>query len=701
MTSASDAVAALRRAAGRLGAVLESIIASPWIWGGSLLIGLTLSYMEIRAPEVERTIAPEMLANVEQRAFIVRVPDALPYVIRGNTSGTRVRELTLFEDGFPLGPRDTPHQEIRAKGGGTYSHWGDVLYFSTTDGSDFRSNGHIYSYRAPMRLHPILRRAGYAALALALLGIAAFSLRRGSAAAARETTWDKARRYVGILAIASGSVGLGYLSLVLMITGPRQGVIDAATISAQRGQAYVSRIEPAVKWPLKAAAAPGLLDPGTDLTLAEDGTPLGPMDTDPRVLARSGGGRYALFADKVVFSTTDGSDPHTNGRAYSWQMPLEVEPAAWNLALFMLLVGFLLAGRKAPPQLATWLLDVSSNRSARNATLQALVVCFVCAVAVGLVVHRWNWGPSALLGFKGWLPISDAKGYFNCSVVLAGTPGLEKSPVGLDWCARRVLYLTALGASLGVSGWRPQAVLIFQALAIGGALAAFALTVARAYGRLAAFLAFAGLLIFAYEVALGNFMTEAIGLPLGLLGMSLLIVFAFQQQRLGVLYAGLAFVSVGMFARMGAVLVLPMLGLWACWLLFRSRRAQWLGASLGAIAALCTGALLQVLVVAGLDLDAANTGGNYSTVLYGLSTGSRDWSEAYRDLAPVFQSATSETAAFAQVYASALANIRANPGVFVSSLAAGFMTFLSGPFLIGALIKINPLLMALCACGVL
>src|SRR6185295_9177259 len=131
MTSARDAGPALRGAAHRLGAVLLSIISSPWIWGGSLLISLTLSYMEIHAPEVERTISPEVGVAQQQRAFVVQVPDDLPYVIRGNTSGTRVRELALFEDGFPLGPRDTPHHEIREKGGGTYSHWGDALYFST------------------------------------------------------------------------------------------------------------------------------------------------------------------------------------------------------------------------------------------------------------------------------------------------------------------------------------------------------------------------------------------------------------------------------------------------------------------------------------------------------------------------------------------------------------------------------------------
>ncbi|RME53608.1 MAG: hypothetical protein D6795_05165, partial [Deltaproteobacteria bacterium] len=38
--------------------------------------------------------------------------------------------LFLYEDGVPLGPRMALHEEIRRKGRGRYSHWGDTLIFS-------------------------------------------------------------------------------------------------------------------------------------------------------------------------------------------------------------------------------------------------------------------------------------------------------------------------------------------------------------------------------------------------------------------------------------------------------------------------------------------------------------------------------------------------------------------------------------------
>lgn len=57
-----------------------------------------------------------------------------------NTSGIR-----LLENGKELGPGRAIHADIRAKGTGRYSHWTRyVLYFSASDNSDPRTNGHKY-----------------------------------------------------------------------------------------------------------------------------------------------------------------------------------------------------------------------------------------------------------------------------------------------------------------------------------------------------------------------------------------------------------------------------------------------------------------------------------------------------------------------------------------------------------------------------
>ena len=60
--------------------------------------------------------------------------------MENSTSST----LVLFEDDQPLGPPHAGHETIRQVGRGNYSHWENGLYFSTSDGSDPRTNGRRY-----------------------------------------------------------------------------------------------------------------------------------------------------------------------------------------------------------------------------------------------------------------------------------------------------------------------------------------------------------------------------------------------------------------------------------------------------------------------------------------------------------------------------------------------------------------------------
>ncbi len=53
--------------------------------------------------------------------------------------------LRLFEDGRALVPPHAGHATIRTGGRGAYSFWMDVLYFSTSDGSDPNTNGRSYT----------------------------------------------------------------------------------------------------------------------------------------------------------------------------------------------------------------------------------------------------------------------------------------------------------------------------------------------------------------------------------------------------------------------------------------------------------------------------------------------------------------------------------------------------------------------------
>ncbi len=135
---------------------------------------------------------------------------------------------------------------------------------------------------------------------------------------------------------------------------------------------------------------------------------------------------------------------------------------------------------------------------------------------------------------------------------------------------------------------------------------------------------------------------------------------------------------------------LPLLLLWV-WLITRLMvRRKRIALMVFALAALAAGPLLQYAIVAAAGGNPANSGGNFAASLYGLSTGSRDWSQAYRDFAETLSS-KSETIAFQAIQRAALDNIVQQPTVFAGSLIAAGKHFAQSLFTFGPFAKYNTL----------
>lgn len=80
--------------------------------------------------------------------WIATIPPLAP----GDTEAApHLSRLQLMEDGKPLGPAHARHDDIRTRGGGLFSHWGDDLYFSSSDNSDPRTSGRKYTVTGPRR----------------------------------------------------------------------------------------------------------------------------------------------------------------------------------------------------------------------------------------------------------------------------------------------------------------------------------------------------------------------------------------------------------------------------------------------------------------------------------------------------------------------------------------------------------------------
>lgn len=83
--------------------------------------------------------------------FIAEVP---PDLLSDQESAS---SLALFEDGRRLDPAHAPHDLIRTLGGGSFSHWGSNLYFSTSDNSNPQTNGRSYTVREERRRSRIVQ----------------------------------------------------------------------------------------------------------------------------------------------------------------------------------------------------------------------------------------------------------------------------------------------------------------------------------------------------------------------------------------------------------------------------------------------------------------------------------------------------------------------------------------------------------------
>jgi len=96
---------------------------------------------------------------------------------------------------------------------------------------------------------------------------------------------------------------------ILRRFGKRPFSGTATTITHNAGSCYLTPIPPRIPSDESGLSA---------LTLFEDGRPLGPAHAVHDDIRQLGGGRYSHWGAWLYFSASDGSDPRTNGRIYSF-----------------------------------------------------------------------------------------------------------------------------------------------------------------------------------------------------------------------------------------------------------------------------------------------------------------------------------------------------------------------------------------------
>ncbi len=163
-------------------------------------------------------------------------------------------KLQLYEDSKLLGPSHAVHTEIEQIGAGRYSHWKRYLYFSSSDGSDPNLNGRVYSFE---------------------------------------------------------------LSVGDMISN---GIQD---LSCHNGRVKLNapfRHREGLSWGIAVPEDGDILatEALSKMRLYENGAAIGPGHALHTDIEQNGAGRYSHWKKYLFFSTSDGSDPNTNGRLYTY-----------------------------------------------------------------------------------------------------------------------------------------------------------------------------------------------------------------------------------------------------------------------------------------------------------------------------------------------------------------------------------------------
>lgn len=167
-----------------------------------------------------------------------------------------VSNVKIFENGVEIGPAHSVHADIRNYGKGRFSHWGSTLRFSASDNTNPGTNGRVYTYTT------------------------------GSIAPSTtpSTTTTTTTGVALNLSLATSDGGNAY------VIG-----VDASLIGDSNNQPTISTMK-----------------------VFEDGKEIGPAHAKHADIRRLGNGRFSHWGSTLRFSSSDNSNPKTNGRKYTY-----------------------------------------------------------------------------------------------------------------------------------------------------------------------------------------------------------------------------------------------------------------------------------------------------------------------------------------------------------------------------------------------
>ena len=328
------------------------------------------------------------------------------------------------------------------------------------------------------------------------------------------------------------------------------------------------------------------------------------------------------------------------------------------------------------------------TRPGRMTTLASLSLTLV---AFGLpLAGVWGTGRSDGGIIGGILPYSDAGAYF------ADASRLLHGALFSEFSGRRPLFPAVLAGILALTKFNLQFTLA-ALVAINAAACLIASREVRdTHGALAGLVVLTLLFCF-YRPHTGHLLTENLGLALGALAFAVLWRGAGQDSLRSVCF-GILLMSLAMMARVGTLLVLPALVLWAA-TCFRATRLS-IAVLVAGLLAVVLGFALNAVLLRTVTAPDTVPFGNYVYALYGLATGGKGWTQIFTDHPEVFTLRAAEQ--YGAIRGLAVAEIQRNPmGLIVGCVKAWkdfFDPLAGGAF---SFVFVNPRWAAATVCTVL
>jgi hypothetical protein len=275
------------------------------------------------------------------------------------------------------------------------------------------------------------------------------------------------------------------LALGVRFLPPVRATLASGRLQPVDGAAYWVSLSRLTRLPLWIASDAPAADRRSRLRVFEAGAPLGPAHALHAAVARDGHGRYSHWQGGLLLSSSDGSDPRTNGRRYEVEGARSLHPVAWwLLAAVNVPAGWTLARRAASRDAPAWRRRLVAALAPWIAAALLVVVAGEAPggsgvgpadAAVRAVAARELAGPALAAALLGLLACAAHLAAGAGLVVLAGGRGtpataavLAGYPVGLGVAALAAaagLLLPGGGtAAIAVPalcaaplvGWRPR-----------------------------------------------------------------------------------------------------------------------------------------------------------------------------------------------------------------------------------------------------